>query len=154
PVQIRDHLQRKAPSDWVRFEQRIQNTHNLPELAATPLFLDMILESLTAEFEAVEGNINSAKLYSLYSERWFSESLVRHGATLSRSRKKALVLDIAVHMYLNDRFLVTADELQDKITEYLECDRASDIEAALNDITNCSFLTRDGDYFKFSHLSF
>jgi len=154
--QIQEYLKVKTPTNWQEVFSRIKTTHNLPELARTPLFLDMIVQSFTEQFESLQTEINSAELYERYSSRWFNESVVRFGSVLPKWDKKALITELAWDLYISHRQDIGSDELRNRIKDRFSLTNPLELESSMNDITNCSFLRRNEkeDVFEFAHLSF
>jgi Trypsin-like peptidase domain/NACHT domain len=152
--EVRAHLQSRLPSTWNQVYERIGRVHNLSELARTPLFLDMIIDSLSSQFESVRGEINSAKLYELYSNRWFSELVIRPGAVLGRREKRSFVRELACRLFFSSRQAIDGEELQDWVRERFKLGATQELENFTNDITTCSFLRRNKDTYEFAHLSF
>jgi len=154
--QIKGYLKLKTHSNWEEVFSRIENTYNLPELARTPLFLDMIVESFSERFESIRKEINSARLYESYSSLWFGESVIRQGSVLTKWDKEAFITELAWELYTSHRQDVTSEELRRRVSERSSLTSPTDLESVMNDITNCSFLHRNekDDVFEFAHLSF
>lgn len=154
--QIQEYLKLKTPLNWQEVFSQIRNTYNLPELARTPLFLDMIVESFAEQFESLRNEINSAKLYERYSSRWFNESVVRPGSVLTKWDKKAFITELAWELYISHRPDITSEELRNRVSDRFSLRTPIELESFINDITNCSFLRRNekDDVFEFAHLSF
>lgn len=148
------YLQTKDNQQWQQLYERIRNTHNLTDLSKTPLFLEMIVDSLSGFYSAENEEINSAKLYTLYSERWFSESMVRAGSVLNKMEKKELIRDLAGYLFFSNQLSIEIGTLKNWVSERFGLTTRDDQENFTNDITNCSFLRREGDRFEFAHLSF
>lgn len=152
--QISLYLEKRMPIKNSQIFDFIENTYNLSELAKTPLFLEMIVESLNEDLFSTKIEINSASLYHYYTEKWFSATVVRKGTVMTEKQKKELVEELAWQMVCTGKYIITLRELRLIILDKFSIDKKETIENFLYDIINCSFLIREGDFFEFSHASF
>lgn len=146
------YLQKRTPNSWETVLSRIQNVFNLEELAQTPIFLEMIVETLQ-RIEKLDTTINSSDLYDYYTQKWMYQQEIRRGSVLTSEQKEQLMLILAYEMLKRDELRINYNDLNSILRDQLNI---SDINLAevSNDIRTCSFLVRDGDYYRFSHTSF
>ncbi|MCA1709789.1 MAG: NACHT domain-containing protein, partial [Actinobacteria bacterium] len=71
----------------------IDNTYNLGELAKTPMFLNMIVETIGN----VEGAVDPTRLYELYTSRWIDAQDYR--SVLDREEKLFLMEAMALEFF-------------------------------------------------------
>jgi hypothetical protein len=146
------YLRKRFGNEYVDVLRKIDNVFNLEELAQTPIFLDMIVETLPA-IEDSKKPINSPDLYEHYTQRWITKQEIRRGSVLSHEDKETLMEVLAYEMLTRDELRIDYRELNTVLTDVLEVDR-SFLTAVSNDIRTCTFLVRDGNYYRFSHTSF
>lgn len=151
--QVLTYLNKRIPNNNKVYDS-IENTYNLSELAKTPLFLEMIIKSLSQDLFRVSPEVNSASLYSFYTEKWFETTVVRKGSILSKSQKRNFIEKLAWKMINQGQYFISIEKLLLLIEGNLDVKKTELAESFLNDITNCSFLTREGNFFEFSHASF
>ena len=127
----------------------IKQTYNLEELAKTPLFLNMISESI----ESIGGSINQAKLYQVYTDRWIQSQDYR--SLLLPDQKQTFMEELALVMFNNDILTIKHSEFPNIITKLLPNSLVESLKDLDAEIRTCTFLVRntEGDYY-FVHKSF
>lgn len=146
--EVKQYLQKTVGDDWERTLGYIKRTYNLQELAQTPLFLDMIVESLGS----LEGeHITSSELYTIYTSDWIDTQAYK--AVLDRDQKAMFMEHLAWKMITEGKRFIPWTELRNAIQQQYRLSIVQ-IDRFDNDIRTCSFLNRqDGDY-AFIHKSF
>ena len=150
-IELKEYLQKRFGKEWKSQLERISGTHNLPELAQTPLFLEMIVETLPK----LGDEVKRKELYRIYTNNWIKEQSKRRGARLNSEQREKLVTELAMKMYLDGKGSCHYSEFTPIIREKLDIDDAVQMDYIRNDVQNCTFLIRDanGNY-QFRHKSF
>jgi RNA polymerase sigma factor (sigma-70 family) len=150
-AELTEYLQRCFGDDWDKHLERIRGTHNLEELAQTPLFLQMITETLPKLGEQVRRS----ELYAIYTETWIVEQSQRRGARLHRDDRTQFVTTLATKLYKDNRLSCHYSEFSEMLKARFGVQDAGQIDYLQSDIRSCTFLTRNsnGDY-EFRHKSF
>jgi RNA polymerase sigma factor (sigma-70 family) len=161
-TELKEFLQKKFADKWETYLERISGTHNLPELAQTPLFLEMIAETLPS----LGDHVKRLELYKKYTDKWIKNQTKRKGAVLSEDERRIFVKELALKLYNENRLSCHYRELPNILKMYLEriasenCNRfaledTAQIDCLMNDVQTCTFLVRNanGDY-TFKHTSF
>ncbi len=150
-AELREYLLKRFGNDWERHLDRIHGTHNLAELAQTPLFLEMITETLPKLGEQVRRS----ELYETYTETWIVEQSQRRGARLQSQDRKHFVIELATKLYKDNRLTCHYSEFSGMLQKRFSVQDAGQIDYLQSDVRSCTFLTRNsnGDY-EFKHKSF
>jgi len=161
-TELTEYLQKRFGDKWESYIKRICGTHNLPELAKTPLFLDMIAETLPS----LGDHVKRIELYRVYTDKWIKDQSKRKGALLTANERKVFVKELAVKLFIENRPSCNYRDFTDMIRECLnrvqsegdkrfEADDAVQLDYLGSDIQTCTFLIRDkqGNY-SFRHKSF
>lgn len=127
----------------------IRNTYNLQELAKTPIFLNMISETL----DHIAGRVNQAKLYQIYTTQWFQQQDYR--SKLSFEDKQLFMEELALEMFFTSKLRIGHSSLPSRIRELLYITDYELLKSIDSDIRTCTFLVRnpEGEY-HFVHKSF
>ncbi len=150
-IELKEYLQKRFGKEWKSQLERISGTHNLPELAQTPLFLEMIVETLPK----LGDEVKRKELYRIYTNNWIKEQSKRRGARLNSEQREKLVTELALKLYLDGKGNCHYSEFTPIIREKLEIDDAVQMDYIRNDVQNCTFLVRDGiGNYQFRHKSF
>jgi len=160
-TELKEFLQKKFGRKWEEYLVRISGTHNLPELAQTPLFLEMIAETLPA----LGDHVKRIELYTVYTDKWIRNQTKHKGAVLSAEERRAFIKELAIKLYSENRLSCHYSELlgilklylqriQDKGSRFIAED-AAQLDHLRHDVQTCTFLVRNasGDY-SFRHTSF
>jgi len=160
--ELEEYLQKKFGNEWEKALQQISGTHNLPELVRTPLFMEMVTETLPKLGDV----IRRVELYQVYTNKWIKDQSNRKGARLSWQQRKNFTQELALNLYREGRQSCHYKELQNVLRQYfsksrseddhdLEIDDAAQMDYLRNDVQTCTFLVRDthGNY-SFKHKSF
>ena len=161
-VELKEYLQKRFGDQWKTYINRISGTHNLPELAKTPLFLEMIAETLPKLGDVVKR----IELYRVYTDNWIKSQSKRKGALLTANERRIFIKEFAIKLYNEDRISCHYKDFFDILHHYLsqvqsqddkrfEIDNAVQMDYLRNDVQTCTFLIRDsaGNY-SFRHKSF
>lgn len=150
-TELKEYLQKRFGAEWEEQLARISGTHNLPELAQTPLFLDMIVETLPKLGDQVKRH----ELYQVYTDNWIRDQSKRKGARLSADQRSQFVTELAIKLYIEDKLSCHHKEFIPIIQQRFEVDDAAQMDYFRSDVQTCTFLVRDrnGNY-GFRHKSF
>lgn len=149
--ELRLYLQKRFGDEWEAQLDKIHDTHNLTELAQTPLFLEMIVETSPKLGEHVQR----IQLYQAYTEKWISQQSGRRGARLNAMERRQFVNELAMKMYLDDKASCHYTEFVPLLRQRFEINDAAQMDYLHSDVRNCTFLTRDaGGNYSFRHKSF
>jgi hypothetical protein len=141
-------LQNIVGQQWQSSFRKIKHTHNLQELAQTPLFLDMIVDSL----DGLHGNsIRSAELYTTYTNKWIESQIYK--SVLDRDQKAEFMGNLAWTMITQGQRSIPWSDLRDFVQEHYELP-LTEVSRFDNDIRTCSFLKRSRLGYAFAHSSF
>ncbi len=127
----------------------IGNTYNLHELAKTPIFLKMIVDTSGD----LKGKVNPAKLYKVYTDRWIEDQDYR--SAMQPEDKNVLMQELAAYMDSNDVNALSYREIPRIIKDFFGLDSHEMTQHLESEVRSCSFLVRDDDgIYRFSHKSF
>ncbi len=127
----------------------IRETYNLEELSKTPIFLNMIMQSI----DKIGGVVNKSKLYEVYTDQWIHSQDYR--SKLSSEEKMTFMEELAYEMFSNGQGKVKHEILPSRLKSHFAVRDYEFLVAVDQDIRTCSFLVRDvnGLYF-FVHKSY
>ena len=149
--ELHEYLRKRFAKGWRERLDRIHGTHNLAELAQTPLFLEMIVQSLAK----LGGEVNRTELYDAYTSAWIAKQSQRRGARLDAAARREFVRALSVKLYTEGKSVLHYRELTGLIREHLPQDDAAAIDYLRSDVRSCTFVTRDsGGNYAFRHKSF
>jgi RNA polymerase sigma factor (sigma-70 family) len=150
-AELREYLQKRFAGNWERQMERIHGTHNLSELAQTPLFLEMIVETLPKLGEEVKR----AELYEKYTSTWIDEQSLRRGARLDAAARLAFVVDLAVRLYRESKLSCHYSEFPKILKARFDLHDAAQMDYLQHDVQSCTFVTRTSTgHYEFRHKSF
>lgn len=149
--ELREYLEKRFGNAWEEQLKRIYSTHNLAELAQTPLFLEMIIETLPS----LGDRVLRAELYRAYTSKWIQGQTMRRGARLQQDERRGFVIELAMKLFRDDRPSCHYSEFAPLIKNKFQVSDAAQIDYLQNDVQTCTFLTRNpnGNY-EFRHKSF
>jgi|GEM_PF-391725 len=161
-TELKEFLQKKFGKHWKKNLRRISGTHNLPELAQTPLFLEMIAETLPK----LGDHVKRIELYKVYTDTWIKNQTRHKGAVLSTEERRSFIKELAIKLYSENRLSCHYSELLGILKLYLQrmqfsresrfvAEDAAQLDHLRHDVQTCTFLVRNtaGDY-SFKHTSF
>ncbi len=149
--ELREYLQKRFGRQWQPQLDRIHGTHHLAELAQTPLFMDMIVETLPK----LGDEVRKAALYTVYTDKWIRDQSRRRGARLSSEERGRFVRELSVKMYLEGKSSCHYSEFTSMIRKRFDTVDAAQIDYLQSDVRTCTFLTRDTEgQYRFRHNSF
>ena len=143
----------------------IDETYNLQELAARPIFLRFIRETLgrIEEEKRAGRTINIARLYDIFVEQSLERDNPKH--VVPTGEKRRLLDNLALEMHRKSRNTFSSEALDDWFDEAAQTlpklrralaapDTIPNVERFLQDLRNASFLVRPGEEgFRFAHTS-
>jgi RNA polymerase sigma factor (sigma-70 family) len=149
--ELREYLEKRFGASWEEQLSKINATHNLAELAQTPLFLEMITETLPS----LGDHVRRAELYQAYTSKWIQGQTMRRGARLQQDERREFVIELAMKLFRDDRLSCHYSEFVAIIKNRFQLSDAAQIDYLQNDVRNCTFVTRNpnGNY-EFRHKSF
>ena len=149
--ELREYLEKRFGNTWQQQLDRINDTHNLAELAQTPLFLEMIVETLPA----LEAEVSRVELYRAYTNKWVKSQSGRRGARLNETERHQIATELALKLYREDKTSCHFSEFTEMLRRRFDIYDAAQIDYLHADVRTCTFLTRDpvGNY-AFRHKSF
>ncbi len=152
---VESYLKKYAPSecsewkDWMQFKEEITRLYNLRELAANPLLLSIITQTLPkARFG---GDFTRAKLYQEFFEQWFE----REKAKLKIKTFFRFAEKLSFRMFLEGKIEIEYEKEDDEgelseLTAFFASNKPKDILAR----SGCP-IQKTGDYkYRFMHKSF
>lgn len=149
--ELAEYLRNRLGAQWRKHLDRIHGTHNLTELAQTPLFMEMIVETLPE----LGSSVRRAALYKVYTDRWIREQSRRRGSRLSSIEREAVVKELSQRMFLEDKNACHYAEFAPIIAGRFKTIDAAQIDYLESDVRTCTFLIRDRDgQYRFRHRSF
>lgn len=149
--ELKEYLQKRFGNSWEHHLERISGTHNLPELAQTPLFLEMIVETLPQ----LGDEVKRIELYQAYTDKWIKDQSRRKGARLLAEQRSQFVKELAMKLYLEGKLSCHHTEFVPLLRKRFEIDDAAQMDYLRSDVQTCTFLTRDGQgNYGFRHKSF
>lgn len=150
-AELTEYLQKRFGDEWITQLEKIRGTHNLAELAQTPLFLDMITETLPR----LGDKVRRSELYEEYTSAWVQGQSARRGARLDSADRKRFVTELAIKLYTDARSACHYSEFASILQSRFSITDASQLDYLQSDVRSCTFLTRNekGDY-EFKHKSF
>ena len=140
----------------VRVKEVIGQVYNLRELAERPFLLDLIVKTIPL-LEREAENVNPARLYEIYTERWLSREYGKGDFRwlIERSEKRAFTIELAWRMLRQRSLKIHFSELADWVRSYFNVSSPETIDYLAQDIRTCSFLGRDDEgFYSFVHRSF
>lgn len=154
-TQIRSFIEKRFGERTDEMLATIKRIHDLSDLSARPVLLDMIVSTLP-ELEQDKRRINSAALYSHYTDSWTNRDQWR--VTIPLKVRQSFCEVLAWAMHCADVSGISFAMLEQLMVNALRvmADTQERLDKFKNDIQTCSFLVRIGenDEFRFAHKSF
>ncbi|MGM1058676.1 pentapeptide repeat-containing protein [Saccharothrix sp. Mg75] len=161
--QIRDYLLGnldRDPDAVDRFLDTIAAVHDLTDLARRPVTLRMIADMVEfIETAKLEGRaLRSVDIYAEVVDRWITRDEGKH--TLTPDHKRLLMEEIAAGLWRSRQNSWTPQQVDDWLLDLLDRrpdltrhyrERLPDLWTA--DFRTATFLSRDGDTYRFAHRS-
>ena len=150
-TELEEYLQKRFQGEWQQQLERIHGTHNLAELAQTPLFLEMITETLPK----LGDRVRRSELYEKYTQDWISEQSRRRGARLLSDDRRTFITDLATRLYRDNKLSCHYTEFPSLIKTRFKIEDAAQLDYLQSDVQSCTFVTRaSGGNYEFRHKSF
>ena len=148
-TELVDYVSKARPQTSGAVLEVISKTYNLEELAQTPIFLNMIVNTI----KDLGGRINQAKLYQIYTDRWIDNQI--HRSRLSPEEKRLFMEELSYIMFRNSISHIPYHELPSHIGTFFSLKDYQTLRSLDQDIRTCTFLIRDdpGRY-HFVHRSY
>ena len=154
---ILDYLAKARPDTVEEDWNKIQEIHNLKDLAQRPLLLDMIVKSLALLDKGQP--VNAANLYTVYTNIWVDREEEK-GRFLDKRIKLALMIELASRMWNEGKAAIHYDDLLPFLRvaapEKMKSADSQELLDIAREIQGASFLRRmdDAGNFAFMHRSF
>jgi len=149
--ELQEYLQKRFGNSWRSELKRIVGTHNLPELAQTPLFLEMIVDTLPK----LGDEVKRIELYKVYTNSWIQDQSRRKGARLSAEQRSQFVKELAIKLYREKSGDCHHSDFVPIIRQWFDVDDAAQLDYLRSDVQTCTFLTRSSHgRYGFRHASF
>jgi uncharacterized protein YjbI with pentapeptide repeats len=163
--QVNLYLQKRVPllkasgdepiKDWMYYRQRIDEIHDLSDLARRPVLLEMIVKTLPV-LVAQGDKVNRPNLYQRYLEGELERQIrkQRRDLRIKREKRFEIIERVAVELYQTGRIELTSKEILKISEKLLTPEQQEEMEGSLREIVTCSFLVRTASEYRFSHQSF
>jgi hypothetical protein len=147
--EIKDYVKKYNPSGFTESMEIIKETYNLEELAKTPLFANMISETV----ESIKESVNQGKLYQVYTDKWIQSQDYR--SHLLPEQKQSFMEELALEMFNKNILAIKHNEFSNIILKLIPNSSQESLKELDTEIRTCTFLIRnnEGDYY-FAHKSF
>lgn len=163
-AQIERYLQKRIPlikeaalqqHDWTDYREKINQIMGLRELARRPVLLEMTIKTFPKLIKQGRA-ITRPDLYETYLIGEINRQQVgkRRNFLIRKKKRLHFMQVIASFLYTESRQELNASEIRTILQPEFPLNRRGDLEAYLRDFLSCSFLTREGDSYRFSHRSF
>jgi hypothetical protein len=159
--QIQTFLQKRIPlipnvtQDWSYYYGEIKRIHDLSDLSSRPVLLEMIVKTLP-ELVAQGKPVSRSMLYQTYLEGELQRQAIekRRELLIKREDRLRMMQTVALHFYAENPYGLAADLVQVLVHDQMSPEQLDEFEAYTRDFLTCSFLTRHGNDYAFSHRSF
>ncbi|MFZ1396909.1 MAG: pentapeptide repeat-containing protein, partial [Candidatus Promineifilaceae bacterium] len=162
-MQIEEYLKKRipliqhenVPTDWKFYQEQINKVIGLKSLAKRPVLLEITISALPILIQK-GGSVTRSRLYETYLEGEIDrQQLVKQRTFLIGSKERLrFIRKVAEYMYINNRSEITGKQIQAVLKDELSSSQVGYLESRLRDFISVSFMTREGDLYRFSHLSF
>lgn len=148
-TELTDYVKKARPKKTGAVLEIISKTYNLEELSKTPIFLNMIVDTV----RDLGSRINQAKLYQIYTDRWIDGQIIR--SRLSPEEKRLFMEELAYVMYRDNLSHISYVELPTHIENFFSLHDHQALRGFDQDIRTCTFLVRDDSgRYHFVHRSY
>jgi hypothetical protein len=158
PDEIREFLRKrislieKPKYPWEYYHKKIEDIPGLSDLSQRPVLLEMVAKTLPA---LIEGNqpIDRPLLYRTYIEGEIKRQTIEKGryVLLSLEDRFKLMQLLAKEFLDRKHTGLTASAIMELVRGHLSERQREELEGHLADFLTLSFLTREGDTYRFSH---
>lgn len=147
--EIKEYVQKYNPTRFNESMEIIKETYNLEELAKTPLFANMISETV----ESIKESVNQGKLYQVYTDKWIQSQDYR--SHLFPEQKQSFMEELALEMFNKNVLSIKHSEFSNIILKLIPNTSQESLKELDTEIRTCTFLIRnnEGEYY-FVHKSF
>lgn len=148
---VEQYLRRRLSRGcWTTVYDKIKRTHNLSELAAHPILLRMMTETLPS---VSKSNINAAVLYGEYVHEWLNRDDWR--TQMGHDLRAEFARELAWYCLSRCAEAVHYTKLLSLLGEYFPEATLKELDYFDSDIRTCNFLRRDAEgNYSFVHESF
>src|SRR5207253_11484974 len=127
--ELKEYLQKRFGDEWETKLNIISGTHNLPELSQTPLFLEMIVETLPK----LGDEVKRVELYQVYTDTWIQDQSRRKGARLTVYQRKQFVKELAMKLFLEGKLSCHHKEFVPILRQRFDIDDAAQMDYLRSD---------------------
>ncbi len=162
--QIEQYLQKRIPlikkavslgKDWRYYRDKINDIIGLENLAKRPVLLEMTIKALPILI-AEGGVVSRPRLYETYlTGEIRRQQMLKKRDFLIReaSERLDLIQLIACYLYEEKQVEMTVEQIQKILQQELSSEQKGNLGVYVRDLIACSFLIREEDLYRFSHLS-
>lgn len=152
-TELVEYMKKRFSDDWESQLNKFDNIKGLSELSTTPMFLEMILRSLS-ELDENEV-IDLTKLYRSYTNDWIIKQSKRRGSVMSASQRESFTKTMAELLFIENKSELHFSELHkiaQNISGYKDATR---IDYFDTDARTSTFITKSSEgFYGFRHRSF
>jgi hypothetical protein len=132
----------------------IRRTYNLEELAKTPIFLGMIVESRDRLSSAPASGFHTTQLYQLYTNQWFEEQERSRPLSAAPDLLKEMIQSVAYELFRSGKTTLAAGEISVLLRKEYGVGILSSLDSFASAVQTATFLVRTGDSYHFAHKSY
>ena len=158
--QVKTFLKRRVPlikgekKTWKYYCDRIREISGLSDLSRRPVLLEMIVKTLP-QLIAMGKTISRPNLYDTYLRGEIKRQKITKQRTLllTEDARYDLLKRLSLDFFEEKGVSINFPDALKFLEKFVKPPR-SELEAYTRDFLSCSFLSREGDEFRFSHKSF
>ena len=151
------YLQKFDPTleDWHSYYDRISSIPELKEIATRPVILEITISTLPTLIKE-NVSISKASLYEYYLSGEIERQIVdkKRDFLIGTDQRLTLIQFVAMYLLAKDQIELSTEEILNVINANLLSDQKVDAESFTRDFLACSFMLREAQSYRFSHLSF
>lgn len=143
-------------SELKQYVEIIDNIYDLKSLSKRPVLLDMIIQTLPILVKTnLQYSISINLLYKTFLNNEIERQIVdkNRDMLIESSDRFAIMESLSLEIFSIDRQEFSGEDIALTGNKYFDNINKKEIEYFIRDFLNCSFLTRTGDLFKYSHKS-
>jgi len=147
---VQNYLKKIFGEDYHQFSAKLETLPGFFEMSCHPMMLEMMVQ-IIPYLEDVKS-LTKADLFTIYFNKWCTSKNDRR--IINTDHLKKFCQELAGTIWQLDQHSITYSRLKDKVKRYFDPDDPKEFENLTMAITNDSFLTRNGDKWKFMHEAF
>ena len=141
---------------WLFFKEKIESIPDLKNVTRRPVLLEITVKALP-KLLAENSPVTKSNLYENYLDQEIKRQVYDKGRFFKIDEKKTrlnLVEHIALFLLSKDSIEITIHDIQKIVSYHIAKTDHYTLEEFTRDFIDCSFLERELDSYRFSHLSF